>query len=91
MNSLVQLAKIYKEDLKYSGLEDAFDWKYSIFLDLCRRAGVPMTVYAHRLAFPTMLKGAALAHYYATCSWWESENKEPHIGIKDYYEGVEQQ
>jgi hypothetical protein len=31
-NSLVQLAKIYKDGSKYSGLEDDFDWKYLIFL-----------------------------------------------------------
>jgi hypothetical protein len=56
------LSKIYTDEQKYSGDLDNFDFKYSIFLDLCEHIEVPKDAYLK--AFPTMLKGAALNYYY---------------------------
>src|SRR6266568_8013257 len=54
---LTNLAKIYTEDNKYSGEDDNFDFKLTIFHDLCNRADVPQEAKAK--AYPTMLCGLA--------------------------------
>ena len=59
------IAKIYTDDQKYNGVSDSFDFKLTIFYDICRRSGLPPEGYM--TAFPTMLKGLAQAHYY-NCS-----------------------
>jgi hypothetical protein len=59
---LTNLAKMYTEDNKYSGEDDNFDFKFTIFYDLCSRADVPQE--AKVKAYPTMLRGLALDHYY---------------------------
>jgi hypothetical protein len=61
-NSLATLEKMYKEDYKYSGRNDNFDHKLGIFYEMCMKANVP-TRYRNA-AYSTMLKGAALDHYY---------------------------
>ena len=53
---------MYTEDNKYSGEDDNFDFKLTIFHDLCSRADVPQEAKAK--AYPTMLRGLALDHYY---------------------------
>jgi hypothetical protein len=59
---LANLAKLYTEESKYSGEDDNFDYKLTIFHDLCDRADVLSR--AKTKAFPTMLRGLALGHYY---------------------------
>jgi len=59
---LTNLAKMYTEDNKYSGEDDNFDFKLTIFYDLCSRADVPQE--AKVKAYPIMLRGLALDHYY---------------------------
>jgi hypothetical protein len=56
------IAKIDTDDQKYSGVNDSFDFKLTIFYN---RSGLPHEGYM--TAFPTMLKGLAQAHYY-NCS-----------------------
>ena len=63
---LANLAKLYTEESKYSGEDDNFDFKLTIFHDLCDRADVPPK--AKTKAFPTMLRGLALDHYYSNTS-----------------------
>jgi hypothetical protein len=53
---------MYEEENKYSGDNDNFDFKLAIFHDLCARADVPEN--AKSKAYPTMLRGSALDHYY---------------------------
>ena len=60
--ALANLAKMYKEKLQYGGENDNFDFKLTIFRDLCKRAGILST--ARNLAYPTMLRDLALEHYY---------------------------
>ncbi len=86
--SLINLAKLYTDEQKYSGDNDTFDYKFNIFLDLCERTDVPPDI--HIKAFPTMLKGAALNYYYTSCK------SNPKITILDdlcenirsYFEGL---
>lgn len=47
------LAKMYTEDAKYSGEEDSFTFKLSMFHDICNKADVLQE--AKLKAFPTML------------------------------------
>jgi hypothetical protein len=56
---LVNLAKIYAEDNKYSGENDNFDLKLVIFHDLCGRTSVP-----DKAKVKAYLRGLALDHYY---------------------------
>ena len=56
------VAKLYSDDQKYDGIGDSFDFKLTIFYDICRRSGLPQEGYIS--AFPTMLKGLAQDHYY---------------------------
>ena len=59
---LANLAKLYTDENKYSGENDNFDFKLVIFNDLCNRADVPQAAMVK--AYPTMLRGLALDHYY---------------------------
>ena len=61
---LANLAKMYTEDNKYSGENDNFDFKLVIFHDLCDRADVPQETRIK--AYPTMLRGLALDHFYTS-------------------------
>ena len=60
---LSNLAKMYTDETKYSGKNDSFTYKLTIFHDICTRADVPHEAKAK--AFPTMLKGLALDYYYS--------------------------
>ena len=59
---LATLAKMYTEESKYSGEDDNFDRKLTIFNDLCNRISIPQE--AKIKGFPTMLRGIALDFYY---------------------------
>ena len=59
---LTTLAKIYIEESKYSGKDDNFDRKLTIFNDLCDRVGILQEVKIK--GFPMMLYSIALDFYY---------------------------
>jgi len=59
---IVNAAKIYTEKQKYGGTNKSLDYKLTIFYDICNQADVPQEAYLK--AFPTMLKGLALDHFY---------------------------
>ena len=56
------VAKIYIDNEKYDSIGNSFDFKLTIFRDICQRSGLPAEGYM--TAFPTMLKGLAQQHYY---------------------------
>ncbi|KAI1000719.1 hypothetical protein K3495_g7477 [Podosphaera aphanis] len=76
---LANLARMYENDMKYRGEQDSFDFKLAIFLDHCERADIPDHIRAK--AYPTMLSGAALNHYYANIA----SNKQPRDFNVMYY------
>ena len=88
-NSLIQLAKIYSNEAKYSGSDDIFDCQYQIFQDYCTRVGLQVEHYGR--ALPTMLKGEAQSYYYLNKERWKSQNVNPVVAIKAYFEGPERQ
>ena len=53
---------MYIEDNKYSGEDDNFDFKLTIFYDLYSRADIPQE--AKVKAYPTILRGLVLNYYY---------------------------
>ncbi|KHJ31564.1 hypothetical protein EV44_g3446 [Erysiphe necator] len=62
--ALVNLSRIYSQDHKYSGDGDSFDYKFGILVDLCDKTDIPED--QNFKAFSTILKGAALKHYYTS-------------------------
>ncbi len=59
---LANLAKLYTNKAKYSGKNDNFDFKLTIFMDLCQKADIPKQEFSQ--AYSTMLCGLALDYYY---------------------------
>ena len=60
---LTLLDKIYKEEDKFSGTGDNFDFKVTIYYDKCRRVGLPPQAYIHGASI--MLSGQAQTRFYA--------------------------
>jgi hypothetical protein len=50
-----EVAKIYFEIQKYNGTNSSFDYKLTIFLDICQY--IELSEEALARAFPTILKG----------------------------------
>jgi hypothetical protein len=86
---LMHLTKLYTEDIKYKGSNDSFSLKLDIFHDSCRRACLPYTPEAYKLALPTMLKGQAQDYYYSWRRTWEEQGTNPAKAIHQYFEGEE--
>ena len=80
------VSKIYTDDQKYSGVDDSFDFKLTIFHDICNRSGLPPDGYM--TAFPTMLKGLAQAHYY-NCSLSSKSFDDACAHMRNFFEGPE--
>ena len=59
---LVNVAKLYTDDQKYSGISRNFNFKLIIFYNICNRADVSPNTYFK--ALPFMLIGLALNYYY---------------------------
>ena len=80
---------MYTEEAKYSGENDSFTFKLTVFHDICARASVPHEAKAR--AFPTMLKGLALDFYYSNISIAGTSMTFDEIcyGIREYFEGAE--
>src|SRR5450432_4171332 len=83
---IATIAKIYTDDQKYNGTSDSFDFKLTIFHDICERAGLPREGYIK--AFPTMLKGLAQAHYY-NCSLSTKQFDAACTHMRNFFEGPE--
>ena len=56
------IIKIYTEESKYGGNRDSFNFKLTIFYNICRRANILYKVKAK--AFPIMLKGLVFNFFY---------------------------
>jgi hypothetical protein len=83
---IANLTKFYTDEVKYSGEQDNFDFKFEIFQNYCLRAGVPKQAYI--IAVPTMLRGPALKYYFTHL---KDLNLLENVcaGLKSYFEGDE--
>ena len=61
---MVEVAKIYIEEQKYNSVNNSFNYKLVIFLDIYKR--IELLEDTLLRAFLTMLKGLALDYYYNT-------------------------
>ncbi|RKF65906.1 hypothetical protein OnM2_001033, partial [Erysiphe neolycopersici] len=61
---LTDFGKCYTNDMKYGGSDDRFDYKLSIFYDVCNRT--QLSEWQWKSAIPIMLKSRALVFYYRT-------------------------
>jgi hypothetical protein len=81
-----EVNKNYTPDMKYDGTNSHFDYKLTIFHNVCERVDLPHEAYIR--AFPIMLKGLALAHYYnaqlSQLPYFDACNK-----VRAYFEGPE--
>src|SRR6202021_1919224 len=85
---LGSLVKYYTEESKYNGENDNFDFKLTIFYDLCTKAAIPKVALAQ--AYSTMLKGMALDHYYTNPKNSRTTSFEQmHQATRNYFEGPE--
>src|SRR6266480_3650336 len=73
--------------MKYSGENDNFDFKLTMFHDLCNRADIPDHV--KMKAFPTMLRSLALDYYYANIVKQQLDFDGICNAITNYFEGPE--
>ena len=63
-SELTNFSKNYTTDMKYGGNDDRFDYKLSIFYDICNRTNLPE--WQWNIAVAIMLKDNALSYYYRT-------------------------
>ena len=56
------IIKIYTKESKYGGNRDSFNFKFTIFYNICGRANILYKIKAK--AFPTILKGLVLNFFY---------------------------
>ena len=72
--------------MKYDGTSSHFDYKLTIFHNVCERVEFPREAYVR--AFPIMLKGLAEAHYFngmlSRLSYLDACNN-----MRAYFEGLE--
>jgi hypothetical protein len=83
---IATVAKIYSDSQKYSGVDDSFDFKLTIFYNICARSGLPPDSYA--LAFPSMLKSMAERHYFNAHLAAQPFKKACQL-MRDFFEGDE--
>jgi hypothetical protein len=60
---IATVAKVYTDGQKYNR-STSFDYKLTIFYNICKRSGLPRKAYA--ITFLIMLKGLAEEHYYSS-------------------------
>src|SRR5580692_9871844 len=86
---LGNLGKMYTDEMKYSRENDNFDYKLVIFNDFCDRADVLEAAKAK--AYPTMLRGLALEHFYANLKTNEQILPFNHMcaATRRFFEGAE--
>jgi hypothetical protein len=79
-----EVAKIYSEVQKYNGTNGSFDYKLTIFLDICQHIELPEEALAR--AFPTILKGLVQDHFYNN-QLSQYTYKEACTNIRSFFEG----
>jgi len=78
------VAKIYTDELKYNSTNSSFDYKLTIFRDICDR--VKLLKEGYMRVFPTMLKGLALNHFY-NAFLLQRTFQEAYNNIRGFFEG----
>jgi hypothetical protein len=82
---LANLSKIITDNQKYDGTGLALDYHMTIFYDLCYRVEIPRQAYLK--AFPCILKGIALSHYYSAVLPTHGTFKQTLSDMRRFFEG----
>jgi hypothetical protein len=82
---IATVAKVYTDRQKYNRFI-SFDYKLTIFYNICKRSGLSCEEYA--TAFPTMLKGLAEDHYYSS-NLADKLFEDTCIYMRNFFEGLE--
>jgi hypothetical protein len=82
---IATVTKVYTDEQKYNR-STSFDYKLTIFYNICKRSGLFYEKYA--TAFLTMLKGLAKEHYYSS-NLADRSFKDTCIHIRNFFEGPE--
>ena len=83
---LVTLVKIYTEESKYSRKNNNFNYKLTIFNDLCNRVSILQE--AKIKGFPTILCGITLNFYYKNKATYTTFNSICNA-VRNYFKGLE--
>jgi len=83
---LATLAKMYTKKSKYSGEDNNFNCKLTIFNDLCNRVGIPQE--AKIKGFLIMLYGIAFNFYYKNKATYTTFNS-IYNAIRNHFKGLE--
>ena len=86
---LANLAKLYTDESKYSNKNDNFDFKLTIFINLCQKANILKQEFSQ--AYSTILYGLALDHYYTNLKSNPLSVPFDKLceAIRNYFEGLE--
>jgi hypothetical protein len=79
------VAKVYTDGQKYNG-STSFDYKLTIFYNICKRSGLSRERYA--TVFLTMLKGLAEEHYYSS-NLADRSFEDTCIHMRNFFKGLE--
>jgi hypothetical protein len=82
---IATVAKVYTNGQKYNR-STSFDYKLTIFYNICKRSGLPREGYA--TAFPTMLKRLAEDYYYSS-NLADKSFKNIYIYMRNFFKGPE--
>jgi hypothetical protein len=82
---IATVAKVYTNKQKYNRFI-SFDYKLTIFYNICKRSGLPCKAYA--IAFLTMLKGLTEEHYYSS-NLADRSFEYTYAYIQNFFEGPE--
>jgi hypothetical protein len=85
--NISEVARMLTDDMKYSGNgeDEALDHKMRIFYDVCNRVSLPRELLMK--AFPALLKGIALDHFYSHALSQRSLEEAVH-NLKNFFEGL---
>ena len=81
------IIKIYIEESKYGGNRDSFNFKLTIFYNICGRANILYKAKAK--AFPTMLKGLVFDFFYLNNTINKLSFQDICSAIQTYFKGLE--
>src|SRR5580700_530370 len=83
---ITTIGKIYNDNQKYDSIGDSFDFKLSIFYDICRR--YKLLPDGYMITFPNILKGLVLSYYY-NCNLSTKSFEIACESIRNFFEGPE--
>ena len=80
------VAKMYTDSQKYNKVSESFDFKLTIFENICRKTSLQPDNYI--IVFPIMLKGLAQNYYY-NCTFLARIYLKTCTYMRNFFKGLE--